>query len=85
MLAPKHERRRLALRAAIQMGGASIPLSQAVEDLITTVAFWLSDEDTCKCIAFITQRRKPRAADAGRPPEADVERILNGYYWKDWR
>lgn len=85
MLAGKAERRRQALRASIQMGGASFDYQLALEEFIATVACVLSDEDTCKCISLMFKVHWPRAADSGALPEADVERILDGYYWKDGR
>jgi hypothetical protein len=79
------EMRRTALRAAIQMGGASMPLSQAVEDLISAVACRLDEEDTQQIISFIQRSIRPRAADGGAAPQAIGEDIHDGNHGEDWR
>jgi len=84
MTTNKYKRRWTALRSAIQMGGESMPPVKVLEDFVAAVAFFLSDEDACKCIAFIEEEISPTQWDRGALPEADVEDMLDGYHWEDW-
>jgi len=78
MSADKFTRRWSALRAAIQMGGASRDQAEALEDFVAAVAFLLTDEDACKCIAFIHQRKAPRSGIAERRRRLMEQEFSNG-------
>lgn len=79
----KWERRRTALRAAIQMGGGCVPPGSEREDYLTAVAFLLSDEETCKCIALMFKENGPaqRMLEARRG--LMLKGLFDGNYWKD--
>jgi len=73
------------LRTATQMGGASLPLSQAVEDFIWAVACRLDEEDTQQIISFIQRSISPAQRIAEREPFLTLEEIEDGDYWENGR
>jgi len=81
----KSERRRSALRAAIQMGGASRSKDQLLEDLAQAVAFLLSDEDTLDLILFLLKEKAPRSGIAERRRRRIEEEMDDGDHGKDGR
>lgn len=85
MLAGKTVKRRKALRASIQMGGASRSNTQILEDLAQAVAFLLSDEDTLDLILFLLKEKAPRSGIAERRRRRIVEEIKDGDHGEDGR